>query len=191
MRCTNNLTKATFVHRCWALYIQVYSHDHPPLLCITLQLYICFTKHAGTGSDVTPHIDNSVWNTTFNQTYAYVALAQEISVPHTTSSHSPTPLSVQSCIQRHFPVLESNIWPWPSFSVPHSTANVVLATYTHWGQWLGQWLGLWLGGASHFRVRSGCWLTPSLPWCHLKTTTKSVKFDTFKPFFLLLGQWRG
>ena len=25
-------------------------------------------------------------------------------------------------------------------------------------------------------------LTPSLPWCHLKMTTKSVKFESFKTF---------
>ena len=28
-------------------------------------------------------------------------------------------------------------------------------------------------------------LTPSLPWCHLKTVHKSVKFETFKLFCLL------
>ena len=27
--------------------------------------------------------------------------------------------------------------------------------------------------------------TPSLPWYHLKTTSKSAKFETFKPFCLL------
>ena len=26
-------------------------------------------------------------------------------------------------------------------------------------------------------------LTPSLHWCHLKTTHKSAKFETLKPFF--------
>jgi len=40
----------------------------------------------------------------------------------------------------------------------------------------------------------GCWggggggvvfLTPSLPWCHLKTTNKRAKFETFEPFCLL------
>ena len=28
-------------------------------------------------------------------------------------------------------------------------------------------------------------LTPSLPWCHLKTTNNSVKFQTLKPFSFL------
>ena len=28
-------------------------------------------------------------------------------------------------------------------------------------------------------------LTPSLPWCHLKTTNKSAKFETLKPFSFL------
>ena len=30
-------------------------------------------------------------------------------------------------------------------------------------------------------------LTPPLPWCHLKTTTKSAKFETRKPFSFLFG----
>ena len=39
----------------------------------------------------------------------------------------------------------------------------------------------------------GCWFfflllsTSSLPWCYLKTTINSAKFENFKPFFLL--QW--
>ena len=32
-------------------------------------------------------------------------------------------------------------------------------------------------------------LTPSLPWCHFKTTNKSAKFETIKPFCLLLSHW--
>ena len=35
-------------------------------------------------------------------------------------------------------------------------------------------------------VIHGCaLLTPSLPWCHLKTTMKSAKFETLQPFCLL------
>ena len=35
-------------------------------------------------------------------------------------------------------------------------------------------------------------LTPSLPWCHLKTTIKSVKFETLKPssFLFHTGMWK-
>ena len=35
-------------------------------------------------------------------------------------------------------------------------------------------------------------LTPSLPWCHLKTTIKSVKFETLQPFCFLFhtGMWK-
>ena len=35
-------------------------------------------------------------------------------------------------------------------------------------------------------------LTPSLPRCHLKTTSKSAKFETCKPFYLLFctGVWK-
>ena len=33
---------------------------------------------------------------------------------------------------------------------------------------------------------SSSWiLTPSLPWCHLKTTNESAKFETLQPFFVL------
>ena len=36
-------------------------------------------------------------------------------------------------------------------------------------------------------------LTPSLPWCHLKTTTKRAKFKTFKPLCVIFrtGMWKG
>ena len=36
------------------------------------------------------------------------------------------------------------------------------------------------------------YLTPSLPWCHLKTTIKSEKFETLKLFCLLFrtGTWK-
>ena len=37
------------------------------------------------------------------------------------------------------------------------------------------------------------YLTPSLPWYHLKTTFKSVKFETHKPFWrvpLCISTWR-
>ena len=37
-------------------------------------------------------------------------------------------------------------------------------------------------------------LTPSLPWCHLKTARKSAKFETLKPFswvfVFLTGMWK-
>jgi len=35
-------------------------------------------------------------------------------------------------------------------------------------------------------------LTPSLPWCHLKMTSKSVKFENLKPFCFLFrtGMWK-
>ena len=35
-------------------------------------------------------------------------------------------------------------------------------------------------------------LTPSMPWCHLKTTNKSMKFETLKPFCFLFcnGMWK-
>ena len=35
-------------------------------------------------------------------------------------------------------------------------------------------------------------LTPSLPWCHLKTTNKSVKSETLKPFCFRFctGMWK-
>ena len=33
-------------------------------------------------------------------------------------------------------------------------------------------------------------LTPSLPWCHLKTTHESAQFETFKPFCFLFGAGR-
>ena len=42
-----------------------------------------------------------------------------------------------------------------------------------------------------FYVRSACFinisllLTPSLPWCNLKTTNKSAKFETVMPFCFL------
>ena len=32
-----------------------------------------------------------------------------------------------------------------------------------------------------------CWLTPSLPWCHLKTTNKRAKFETLKHFCFLFS----
>ena len=34
-------------------------------------------------------------------------------------------------------------------------------------------------------------LTPSLPWCHFKTTNNSAKFETSQPFCLLrTGMWK-
>ena len=32
-------------------------------------------------------------------------------------------------------------------------------------------------------------LTPSLPWCHLKTTSKSVKFETFVKKIVSFSHW--
>ena len=47
--------------------------------------------------------------------------------------------------------------------------------------------------ASYLRF-SGCdhtsfLLTPSLPWCHVKTTNKRAKFQTLKPFCFLFSRW--
>ena len=44
----------------------------------------------------------------------------------------------------------------------------------------------WLRCLSISRMTRPCaLLTPSLPWCHLKTTNKSAKSETLKPFCLL------
>ena len=39
-----------------------------------------------------------------------------------------------------------------------------------------------MSGVNHFNVS----LTPSLRGCHLKTTIKSVQFETIKPLYFLL-----
>ena len=39
------------------------------------------------------------------------------------------------------------------------------------------------------RVLAGSQLTPSLPWCHLKTTNQSVKSETLKPFLVSFSRW--
>ena len=42
-----------------------------------------------------------------------------------------------------------------------------------------------------FLTESQKTLTPSLPWCHLKATNKRAKFETLRPFRLLIrtGMW--
>ena len=50
----------------------------------------------------------------------------------------------------------------------------------------GVWVGWWRG----CDCVSNWILTPSLPWCKFKTTNKSAKFETLKPFFpFLYSHW--
>ena len=46
----------------------------------------------------------------------------------------------------------------------------------------GQWLGQPVDFEVYLKV-----LTPSLPWCHVKTANRSRKFEIIKPFYVFFA----